>query len=81
MLIWVTYMLLYLISTYILFQSGILRYCGPTEFAPGIWTGIELDDSVGKNDGSVMGVQYFTCLPKHGKINDVNMNEIDGFRV
>ena len=28
--------------------------------------GIELDQAVGKNDGSVGGEKYFTCKPKHG---------------
>ena len=34
--------------------------------AAGTWFGIELDRPAGKNDGSVAGVQYFTCRPKHG---------------
>lgn len=32
----------------------------------GIWLGIELDKPSGKNDGSVRGVKYFSCPPKHG---------------
>ena len=50
------------------FQTGTLRYCGPTEFAGGLWAGIELDDEAGKNDGSVAGISYFQCSPKHGEI-------------
>lgn len=34
-------------------KTGVLRYMGPTEFAPGEWCGVELDDPIGKNDGSV----------------------------
>nr|XP_015208365.1 PREDICTED: CAP-Gly domain-containing linker protein 4-like [Lepisosteus oculatus] len=45
---------------------GTLRFCGGTEFASGQWAGVELDDPEGKNDGSVGGVQYFSCQPKHG---------------
>lgn len=49
------------------FQTGTLRYCGPTEFANGIWAGIELDDPGGKNDGSIGGISYFQCPQNHGK--------------
>jgi len=47
-------------------QRGILKFCGPTEFASGHWAGIELNDAVGKNDGSVASIRYFDCQPKHG---------------
>ncbi|XP_078085749.1 CAP-Gly domain-containing linker protein 4 isoform X6 [Mustelus asterias] len=47
-------------------RSGIIQFYGKTSFAPGYWYGIELDKPNGKNDGSVGGVQYFTCQPKHG---------------
>ncbi len=36
-------------------KEGRLRYLGPTEFAKGIWAGVELPDSLGKNDGAVSG--------------------------
>ncbi|XDV43665.1 hypothetical protein PO909_012106 [Leuciscus waleckii] len=47
-------------------KVGTLRFCGSTEFAGGLWAGVELHQPVGKNDGSVAGVQYFTCPSKHG---------------
>ncbi|KAG5857951.1 hypothetical protein ANANG_G00024870 [Anguilla anguilla] len=47
-------------------KVGILRFCGSTDFAGGQWAGVELDDPEGKNNGSVAGVQYFSCRPKHG---------------
>ncbi|KFU87409.1 CAP-Gly domain-containing linker protein 4 [Chaetura pelagica] len=47
-------------------RTGTVRFFGTTKFAPGFWCGIELDKAHGKNDGSVGGVQYFVCLPRHG---------------
>ena len=45
---------------------GIVRFCGTTSFSKGKWIGIELNEPTGKNDGTVMGVKYFTCPPGHG---------------
>ncbi|KAL4624273.1 CAP-Gly domain-containing linker protein 4-like isoform X2 [Arapaima gigas] len=47
-------------------RTGVVRFHGKTSFAPGLWLGVELDKPSGKNDGSVGGVQYFSCAPKHG---------------
>uniref|UniRef100_A0A3B4YF84 CAP-Gly domain-containing protein n=1 Tax=Seriola lalandi dorsalis TaxID=1841481 RepID=A0A3B4YF84_SERLL len=47
-------------------KHGIVRFYGKTDFAPGYWFGIELDQPTGKHDGSVFGVRYFNCLPKYG---------------
>eukprot|EP00079_Xenopus_tropicalis_P035679 XP_017949450.1 PREDICTED: CAP-Gly domain-containing linker protein 4 [Xenopus tropicalis] len=47
-------------------RIGTVRFYGKTNFAPGFWCGIELDKPHGKNNGSISGVQYFTCPPKHG---------------
>ncbi|XP_054711721.1 CAP-Gly domain-containing linker protein 1-like [Uloborus diversus] len=47
-------------------KSGVLRFVGETDFAKGEWAGIELDEPVGKNDGSVAGKRYFNCKMKHG---------------
>ncbi|XP_059573173.1 CAP-Gly domain-containing linker protein 4 isoform X1 [Alligator mississippiensis] len=47
-------------------RTGTVRFYGSTKFAPGFWCGIELDKPHGKNDGSVGGVQYFSCLPRYG---------------
>ena len=46
--------------------SGIIRFVGSTDFAPGTWIGIELDTSQGRNNGTVAGVQYFDCPHKRG---------------
>lgn len=34
-------------------KIGVVRYIGPADFAKGVWAGIELDERLGKNDGSV----------------------------
>ncbi|MGH0165108.1 UNVERIFIED_CONTAM: hypothetical protein FKN15_048425 [Acipenser sinensis] len=47
-------------------RTGVVRFHGKTSFAPGFWYGIELDKPSGKNNGSVGGVQYFSCPPEHG---------------
>uniref|UniRef100_A0A673IS72 CAP-Gly domain-containing protein n=1 Tax=Sinocyclocheilus rhinocerous TaxID=307959 RepID=A0A673IS72_9TELE len=47
-------------------RTGVVRYYDKTSFAPGFWLGIDLDKPSGKNDGSVGGVRYFSCPPKHG---------------
>ena len=35
----------------------MFRFCGTTEFAPGIWAGVELDTADGRNDGIVKGMR------------------------
>ncbi|XP_041106632.1 kinesin-like protein KIF13B [Polyodon spathula] len=47
-------------------KSGTVRYVGHTDFADGIWVGVELDVPAGKNDGSVGGKQYFRCNAGYG---------------
>ena len=55
---------------------GTLRYCGPAEFAAGIWAGIELDDAGGKNDGSIGGISYFQCPKNHGNFITMKCTEL-----
>uniref|UniRef100_A0A8D0AN83 Kinesin family member 13B n=1 Tax=Sander lucioperca TaxID=283035 RepID=A0A8D0AN83_SANLU len=47
-------------------KAGAVRYVGMTQFADGVWVGVELDTPVGKNDGSVGGHRYFQCKPGYG---------------
>ncbi|KAM0745878.1 hypothetical protein T439DRAFT_384504 [Meredithblackwellia eburnea MCA 4105] len=50
-------------------MRGTLRFLGVVQGKEGRWAGVELDEEWtgrGKNDGSVAGVQYFSCQPKDG---------------
>lgn len=47
-------------------RPGQIAFIGETNFAPGDWAGIVLDDTSGKNDGCVSGKRYFQCEPKRG---------------
>jgi len=66
-------------------RRGTIRFAGPTQFAPGVWVGVELDEPVGKNDGSVQGVRYFTTRmrygtfirPAHVRVGDFAEEDID----
>lgn len=42
--------------------KAIIRYIGSVHFASDLWYGVELvGNYIGKNDGSLDGVRYFTC--------------------
>lgn len=47
-------------------RQATIRFLGTTHFAEGEWVGIELEDTSGKNDGSVQGERYFECDMGHG---------------
>ena len=43
------------------------RYVGRVEgLAAGFWVGVEYDEPLGKNDGSVKGRRYFSCTQGFG---------------
>ncbi|KAJ6839663.1 tubulin-folding cofactor B [Iris pallida] len=48
-------------------KRGVVKFVGTAEtLAPGFWVGIQLDEPLGKHDGTVKGKRYFVCPPQHG---------------
>lgn len=47
-------------------NKATVAFVGKTRFAIGTWVGIELEECVGKNDGSIKGERYFDCAFGYG---------------
>merc|ERR1719284_2273198 len=48
-------------------KRGTVQFVGKIPaIAPGFWIGVQYDEPVGKNDGSVKGARFFQCPPKYG---------------
>lgn len=65
-------------------HSGIVSYIGKVQYAPGEFIGVTLDHAVGKNNGMIKGVKYFTCPPKRGlmvKPNDIQPLKLNDLKV
>ncbi|XP_053409027.1 tubulin-specific chaperone B-like [Mercenaria mercenaria] len=53
-------------------MTVVVQFVGNVEFASGPWVGVELDLPEGKNNGSVNGIPYFRCRPRHGLLDTIN---------
>jgi len=48
-------------------KRGSVQFLGKIPaIAPGWWVGVQYDEPVGKNDGTVKGQRFFECPPKYG---------------
>merc|ERR1719436_1964195 len=47
-------------------NRGVIRWIGNTRFAKSMMYGVEFDEAVGKNYGTVNGKEYFRCAENHG---------------
>lgn len=59
-------------------HRGTVGYIGTTLFASGKWVGVILEEPKGKNDGTVQGKRYFTCLENHGIF--VRQSQVEHFK-
>lgn len=49
-----------------MFTLQIVKFIGPVHYAKEDFIGVHLIEPVGKNDGTIKGVNYFNCPPRHG---------------
>jgi len=61
--------------------NGVIRFIGTTQFASGNWIGIELERPVGKNNGSINGVEYFSCNALYGVFVRASLVKILAIRI
>ncbi|ETV88375.1 hypothetical protein H257_00013 [Aphanomyces astaci] len=47
-------------------RQGTVAFVGNVHYCKGDMVGIVFDEAVGKNNGTIKGVEYFTCAPQHG---------------
>lgn len=48
-------------------RRGVIKYVGKVpEIDNEVWAGVEFDEPVGKNNGSIKGVPYFQTKPNYG---------------
>jgi CAP-Gly domain-containing linker protein 3/4 len=59
-------------------EMAVVKYVGRSDFASGIWIGLELRHAKGKHDGQVDGRRYFTTKMGHGVMIRPKMVSVHG---
>lgn len=59
-------------------EMAVVKYVGRTDFAGGIWLGLELRNPKGKHDGQVNGRRYFQTKALHGIMIRPKMVSVHG---
>lgn len=61
-------------------RRGLIKFVGKVpEIDNKTWVGVEFDEPVGKNDGSIKGVYYFQTLPLRGSFLKPNSVQVGDF--
>ncbi|KAG7663295.1 uncharacterized protein J8A68_003209 [[Candida] subhashii] len=63
-------------------RRGVVRYIGKIQVidqGESDWVGIEFDEPVGRNDGSIAGFRVFECRPGHGSFVKPKQVEVGDF--
>ena len=61
-------------------KRGSVQFVGKIPaIAPGFWVGVQYDEPVGKNDGTVKGDRFFECPPKYGGFLRPNKIDVGDF--
>mmetsp|Transcript_43742 Transcript_43742/g.101010 ORF Transcript_43742/g.101010 Transcript_43742/m.101010 type:complete len:731 (-) Transcript_43742:37-2229(-) len=49
-------------------HAGEIRFIGAVKNKDGVWVGLDLDEPVGRHNGTLDGVHYFACNANHGML-------------
>lgn len=64
----------YLLTQIFLSTRGTVAFIGEVHYTRGVYCGIVVDGAGGKNNGTIKGVQYFSCPERKGLM--VKLDEV-----